>query len=314
MAEGRRSISIVIPVFNEAAILERSVREIIGHVGRTGMTWDMILVDDGSEDDTWRVIENLAAEYRSIRGVRFSRNFGKEQAMSAGLAYAGGDAVVVMDADLQHPPELMPEMVRRWRDEGWDIVEAVKADRGYERWHASARAGLFYWLMKRLSGLDMENASDFKLLDRRVVDAYNSLPEYTRFFRGIVSWLGFRREQVPFTVGEGLRDETRWTLVGLIRLAVNASTAFTTLPLHFVTALGIVTFFVSILLGVHTLYMKFAGKAVTGFTTVILLLLFIGSILMFSLGIIGIYLSRIYDEVKRRPKYIIRSILNMGGP
>ncbi len=202
-------------------------------------------------------------------------------------------------------------MIRLWREGSCDVVEAVKADRGEEPISARLRAKLFYWLMKRFTDLELTGSSDFKLLDRKVVNTYNGLPERSRFFRGIVSWLGFRRMQIPFSVKERSAGESRWTVRQLIGLAVHASTAFTSLPLHLITVLGVITFLMSVIIGIHTLYMKFTGEAVSGFTTVILLLLFVGSALMISLGIIGIYISRIFEEVKGRPQFVIGDTLNI---
>ena len=167
--------------------------------------------------------------------------------------------------------------------------------------------------MRHLTDLDIDNASDYKLLDRKVVDAHNRLPESSRFFRGIIAWLGFKRMQIPFSVKERSTGQSRWSLRQLIRLAINASTSFSSLPLHLVTILGMFTFFMSLIIGVQTLYMKLSGNAVSGFATVILLLLFIGSILMISLGIIGAYISRIFEEVKRRPNFIIEETINFDN-
>lgn len=275
------------------------------------MRYEFILVNDGSTDNTWDVIQSLAREIKEIKGIKLSRNFGKESAISTGLAFASGDAVIVMDGDLQHPPELIPEMIRYWNEGAADIIEAVKVDRGLEPFPVKMRARFFYWIMKNLTDLDLNNASDYKLLDRKVVDAHNRLPESSRFFRGIISWLGFKKIQVPFSVGERPKGRSRWSLRQLIRLAMNASTSFSSLPLHFITLLGMLTFLMSVIIGAQTLYMKFTGNAVSGFATVILLLLFIGSMLMISLGIIGAYVSRIFEEVKRRPNFIIEDTINL---
>ena len=206
------------------------------------MRYEFILVNDGSTDNTWDVIRSLAREIKEIKGIKLSRNFGKESAISTGLAFASGDAVIVMDGDLQHPPELIPEMIRYWNEGAADIIEAVKVDRGLEPFPVKMRAHFFYWIMKHLTDLDLNNASDYKLLDRRVVDAHNKLPESSRFFRGIISWLGFKKIQVPFSVGERPKGRSRWSLRQLIRLAMNASTSFSSLPLHFITLLGMLTF------------------------------------------------------------------------
>lgn len=303
------SLSIVIPLYNEFSSIENTIREVLHHIQHTNLSCEIVLIDDGSTDDTWYKISDIAKEHRDVRCIKFSRNFGKEAAITAGLEFASGDAVIIMDGDLQHPPELIPEMTMLWRD-GYDIVEAVKKERAKEPISSRAGARLFYWLMRHLTDLKLDNSSDFKLLDRKVIDVHNRLPERTRFFRGIVSWLGFRRVQIPFQVKERDKERSRWSFLRLVRLAIDASTAFSSLPLHLVTILGLITFVFSIILGIQTLYMKFSGHAVSGFTTVILLLLFIGSVLMLSLGIIGIYISRIFEEIKGRPTFIVEDTVN----
>jgi polyisoprenyl-phosphate glycosyltransferase len=303
-------LSIVIPFYNESAFLREAFIEIQRQVSPLGMRHEFILVNDGSTDNTWDIICSLSQEIKEIRGIKLSRNFGKESAISAGLSFASGDAVIVLDGDLQHPPELIPEMIKYWKEGAADIIEAVKVSRGAEPFPSKMRARFFYWAMKRLTDLDLHNASDYKLLDRKVVDAHNALPESSRFFRGIVSWLGFKKIQIPFSVKERLRGQSHWSLRQLVGLAMNASTAFSSLPLHLVTIMGMITFLTSVVVGIQTLYMKFSGNAVSGFATVILLLLFIGSMLMISLGIIGAYISRIFEEVKKRPNFIIEDTIN----
>ena len=313
---GNVEISVVIPVYNEADTLTKSIPEIGRFARSTGLSYELIVIDDGSGDGTWESLRTISHTDQKIRAIKLSRNFGKESAIAAGLEFAHGSAVIVMDGDLQHPPEIIPEMVRLWKEEGFDIVEAVKADRGSENISSTMGAKLFYWLMKHLSEFDLDNSSDFKLLDRKVVNAHNRLPENSRFFRGIVSWLGFKKAQIPFTVKDRISGRSSWSVFRLIRLAVNASTSFSSLPLHIITILGLATFLISVILGVQTLYMKFSGSAVSGFTTVIILLLSIGSVLMISLGIIGIYIGRIFEEVKGRPRFVIENVINMksGSP
>jgi len=306
-------ISIVIPVFNEADIITKSLPEIKKYVKDTGLSYEIIVIDDGSNDGTWDVLHKISLKNPELRAIKLSRNFGKESAMSAGLEHASGNAVLIMDGDLQHPPDIIPDMIRSWKENGFDIVEAVKAERGNEHLSSKIGAKLFYWLMKRLTEFDLDNSSDFKLLDRKVVDAHNRLPESSRFFRGIVSWLGFKKAQIPFSVKERISGKSRWPVLRLIRLAIHASTAFSSVPLHIITVLGLITFGVSVILGMQTLYMKFSGTAVSGFTTVILLLLSIGSVLMISIGIIGIYISRIFEEVKGRPRFIIEDVIHLKG-
>jgi polyisoprenyl-phosphate glycosyltransferase len=300
----------VIPAYNEADLLPGTLDAVRRQLDLIQISHEIIIVDDGSTDGTWDLLSRISGETPGIKGIRLSRNFGKESALTAGLAFASRDAVIVMDGDGQHPPDLIPEMVRIWRQEAVDVVEGVKTGRGDEPFLSTLRARLFYWLMKRLTGMHLDNASDFKLIDRKVVNAHNSLSENARFFRGIISWLGFKRVQIPFSVRERTAGQSKWSLIQLIRLALRASTSFTSVPLHLITIMGTGTLIVSAILGIQTLYMKFSGTAVSGFTTVILLLLFIASVLMLSLGIIGIYISRIFEEVKGRPHFIIEDLTN----
>ena len=300
-------LSVVLPCLNEASHLESSLERIAEVVrGIEGLTLELVVVDDGSTDETWSIVERCATRLPGLVGLRFARRFGKEQALCAGLENARGDAVLVMDADLQHPPELIPEMVRAWREEGFEVVEARKTDRGDEGFLYRLEARLFYSLLKRVSGIDLDGASDFKLLDRRVVDAWAEMPERNLFFRGMSAWLGFRRKEVPFAVAPRAGGTSGWSARRLVRLAVTGVTAFSTVPLHLVTFVGVVFLGFSVLLGVQTLYNKLADRAVDGFTTVILLVLIVGSMLMLGLGVIGTYVSRIYDEVKGRPRYVVR--------
>jgi len=308
-------ISIVIPVFEEATHLEASLGTIRGVLDRVPPAagegaddgFEYILIDDGSRDGTWPLLTRLAVEWPQLTALRLSRNFGKEAALCAGLEAARGEAVVTLDADLQHPPELIPEMIRLWRHEGAEVVEAVKVDRGRESRGKRLTAKIFYDLFLRLTGVDLRGASDFKLMDRRALEAWREMRERITFFRGMSAWLGFRRVPLPFTVAERSASVSKWSTLNLWRLSLRAVTSFSAWPLQLISALGLVFFFASLVLGVQTLWMKLSGAATTGFTTVILLQLIIGSALMFSLGIIGTYLARIHDEVKARPRYIVAS-------
>lgn len=306
-------ISIVVPVYCEAAGICITLREIEKHLLLCTSAWEIVVVDDGSTDNTWDEITTLSRSMPHLRGLRLSRNFGKEAAVSAGLAAAHGKAVILMDGDMQHPPSLLPTMVETWRTGQFDIVEAVKSSRGTESALSTARAKLFYLILRIFSGHDLNGASDYKLLDQRVVEAYRTMKERNVFFRGMVSWMGFRATQIPFEVEPRVAGDSGWSVFGLIRLAAVAVTSFSTFPLHLITIFGMVFFVFSVLLGMHTIYMKLSGMAITGFTTVILLLLIIGSSLMIGLGIIGEYLARIYDEVKQRPRYIVSQELPSAG-
>jgi glycosyltransferase involved in cell wall biosynthesis len=301
-------LTVVIPAYNEAPALDVAVRAIHAQVQSTRMPFTIIVVDDGSTDDTWVVLGRLAAELREVRGVRLSRNFGKEGAIAAGLDVSQGGATIILDADLQHPPRLIPEMVRLWHEEGWDVVEAMKSHRGRESRFQRAAARTFYRVARALTGYDLQDASDFKLLDRRVVEAWRRFGERATFFRGLVAWLGFRRTRVFFDVPPRTGGRSRWSLAALASLAVHAVTSFSALPLQLVSVLGFVTLLLAAGVGVQALRLWWAGLALPGFTTVILLQLIVGGFLMISLGIIGTYVARIYDEVKARPRYVVREV------
>lgn len=297
-------LSVIIPVYNEEKQIEGTIQQIKNTISSIDEDFEIIIIDDGSKDKTWDLLKALAAKDRKIIASRFSRNFGKEAALMAGLSMAKGDACITMDADLQHPPELIPQMVSLWK-EGFDVVEAVKSDRGNEKSSNRFFASLFYKIMRRLSGYNLENASDFKLLDKKVVDQISQMHEKETFFRGLSAWVGYNRTQVYFSVPERKTGKSRWSTLKLFRLAIGALTSFSSIPLQFVTFIGVLFLIGSVILGIQTLVMKLKGWAIGGFTTVILLLLIIGSSLMISLGMIGIYIARIYNEVKSRPRYII---------
>lgn len=303
-----KMISVVIPVYNEDQHIRDSIHTIRNILVQHRIDYQFVLVDDGSRDHTWEVLHQLTVELPGIKAVKLSRNFGKEAALCAGVDAADGDACVVMDADLQHPPEAIPEMVRLWQQDGYDVVEGIKTSRGKESLFYKLGARVFYRTFRRLSGIDLRKASDFKLMDRKVVEAWQQMPEKDTFFRGMSAWVGFKRHRLPFVVERRVAGASKWSLTKLGKLFISAITAFSSLPLQIITFLGGLFFIGSLALAGHTLYMKYVGIAYTGFTTVILLQLIIGSSLMLSLGIIGTYLARIYDEVKNRPRYLIHRI------
>ena len=302
-------LSIVVPALNEEHGLAAALQEIRDHARQTGMNLQLIAVDDGSTDDTWGVLRTLEREMPELHAIRLSRNFGKEAAIAAGLDAATGDAAVILDADLQHPPALIPEMVRRWRTEGWDVIEAVKSHRGREAWWQRRTRRTFYDIAAALTGFKLQDASDFKLLDRKVLAAWRRFGERATFFRGLVAWLGFSVTQLPFEVPPRADGRSRWSLQGLTQLAIRAVTSFSAIPLQLVTVLGVLTLLIGAAIGVQALRLWYLGRALPGFTTVILLQLMVGGFLMISLGIIGSYIARIYDEVKARPRYIVREVV-----
>ncbi len=298
-------LSVIIPVYREGNHLRTVLAAVRDALAAADVSYEIVLVDDGSPDDTWAIISEEAKTSGMIRAARLSRNFGKESALCAGLEIARGDAVIVMDGDGQHPPTLLPEMVRIWRETGADIVEATKVTRGTQSPFDKLSAGLFYVIWNKLSGFELRGASDFKLMNRRTVNAWLQMEERNVFFRGMTAWLGFTRVQIPFEVQGRVGGQTGWSLLRRLKLALTAISAFSSLPLQLITFAGLFFMLFAIVFGAQTLYVILTGRAVSGFATVIFLLLIIGSLLMISLGIIGEYLARIYDEVKRRPRYVI---------
>ena len=296
-------VSVIIPVHNESAVLAATLRAVIDVLAGQSARSEIVVVDDGSTDATWAVLARAAAGNPAIRGLRLSRHFGKEAALCAGLDAASGDIVVTMDGDLQHPPPLIPAMLKMW-SEGADIVDAVKTTTAAGTIEG-LRSRLFYALLRLLARRDLEGMSDFKLLDRSVLDAYRRMPERNVFYRGMTDWLGFRRVEIGFEVPPRPAGRTRFTLWALIRLALTAVTSFSSAPLHAITTIGVAFLIFAGALGAQTLWRKFTGTALDGFTTVILLLLITGSAIMIGLGVIGVYIARIYDEVKARPRYVV---------
>lgn len=297
-------LSIVLPSYNEEAMLPRTIRTLKHVMEEAGISFELVFVDDGSRDASWQLIMEAASEDSRIHGIRFSRNFGKEAAIFAGLSAVSGDCAAVMDSDLQHPPEALVQMYRLW-EQGYEVVEGVKRSRGKESAAHRASAGVFYRIMTGATGIDMSRASDFKLLDRKAVDALLEISEHNSFFRAQSSWIGFRTTSVEFDVQEREAGESKWSTLSLIRYAVSNIVGYSSVPMQLVTTAGFIFLVLSFILGIQTLIRYASGHAVEGFTTVILLLLIIGSILMISLGIIGYYISRIFQEVQGRPKYII---------
>ena len=299
-------LSVIIPAYNEELSVERAYYKVSDILKKADIDNEIIFVDDGSSDATYEKIKNLSDKESNIIGLHFSRNFGKEAAISAGLASAAGDAVVVIDCDLQHPPEKIVEMYRLWQS-GFEIVEGIKKSRGKESKIHGFAAKTFYSIISSVVGFDMSNASDFKLLDRKVVDILNRIPERKGFFRAISFWVGFNKTTVEFEVNERLEGTSKWSTTGLLKYAVSNISAYSTAPMQIVTVLGLMMLVITAIFSVWALIDKICGRALEGMTTVIIILIFIGSIMMISLGIIGYYVARIYEEIKGRPKYIVSS-------
>ena len=302
-------LSAVVPAYNEEIMVPRAAR-VIGQVLRDAeIDYEIVFVNDGSKDGTWEQIEAASRENPAVRGVCFSRNFGKEAAIMAGLAAAKGDCVVVLDCDLQHPPEKIVEMYRLWQ-QGYEVVEGQKSSRGKESAAHAWAARSFYSIISAAVGFDMSKASDFKLLDRKAVLVLLNLPERNTFYRALSAWVGFRTARVEFDVQPRTAGQSSWSTFSLIRYAISSLASFTSAPLYLVILMGFLMLIATLLVGGEALFRYLAGEALEGFTTVILLQLFTGTLLMFSLGIIGYYLAKIYDEVKRRPRYVIAETLD----
>ena len=305
----KMKLSLVVPCYNE----EDNIRDFY-HAAKhvfdaEEYEYEMIFINDGSKDKTQEALESVFNLHEACVVVEtFSRNFGKEGAVFAGITQAEGDCIAVMDCDLQHPPETLIKMYRLWED-GYQVIEGVKASRGRESFIHKMFAKTFYSIISDATGIDMSRASDFKLMDRQAAEEFLKLPERNVFFRALSSWVGFKTTYVEFDVQEREAGESKWSFKSLVRYAVNNITSFSAAPMQIVTFFGVVFFVFAVLLGIQSLYMYFSGHAVAGFTTVILLLLLVGSILMFSLGVIGYYIAKIYDEVKMRPRYIISEVI-----
>ena len=296
-------LSVIIPAYNEEDNIAFIVDALKKDIGAENIEHEIIFVDDGSSDLTFAKIKEQSQAADHIHGYRLSRNFGKEAAMWAGLSKMRGDCCVVMDCDLQHPAEVVPKMYRLWQ-EGFEIVEGIKV-RGKESIFYRLFSHLFYRLISSLSGFDMRSSSDFKLLDKRVVNELLELKERNAFFRGLSFWVGFRSANIEYHVGERKHSKSKWRFSGLLKYGLSNIIGFSTAPLQLVTIIGVLLTIASIILGIQTLVRFFMGHSLAGFPTVILLLLLIGGSLMISLGIIGLYIAKIYDEVKNRPRFII---------
>ena len=306
-------LSIILPSYNEQKNIANTSKVLSELLEKEQIDYELIFVSDGSLDGTYDAVCEESAKNPKVKGVEFSRNFGKEASIFAGLQVAVGDACIVMDCDLQHPPAVIPQMYKLWM-EGYEVVEGIKTSRGKESLFHKTFANLFYGIMSRVIKMDMKSSSDFNLLDRKVVNVLPGLTEKNTFFRALTFWAGFNSTTVEYEVQERQFGETKWSYGSLFKYAINNATSFSTLPLQMITFMGVISILFSIILAIQTLVKYFMGTAVEGFTTVILLILIVGGFIMLSLGIVGHYLARIYEEVKGRPKYIIKQVTdNISG-
>jgi polyisoprenyl-phosphate glycosyltransferase len=314
MDEARPTLSVVIPVFNEEETIPELDRRLRAFLGELGETWEVVFVDDGSRDRSARMLEALAEREPRYKLISFGRNFGHQIAITAGMDRADGDAVVVMDADLQDPPEVVREMLTRWR-EGYDVVYAVRQRRLGETWFKRLSALLFYRLFRALLGFDVVlDAGDFRLMSRPVVLTLRSLRERHRFIRGLVGWIGFRQTSVSYTRHERFAGVTKYPLRKMLSFAFDGITSFSTLPLRAATWLGALAGLLAMGLGTWAFYVKVVGGSVVpGWTTIMILVALGSSVQLLVIGILGAYVGRIYEEVQRRPLYTVAREMNLSG-
>ena len=303
-------LSVVAPVFNEAELLPAFCDEMKRILDEIGEPWELILVDDGSRDGSLEIMRAQHARDPRVKIISFSKNFGGQLAITAGLDYASGDAVVIIDADLQDPPEVVKQLYARWR-EGYEVVYAQRAGRAGETWFKKLTAAMYYRVIRGIANVDIPlDTGEFRLLDRKAADALRSVREQHRYLRGLAAWIGFKPIAVPYQRAARTAGETKYTLAKMIRLAIDGITNFSYLPLQLATYAGFVVAGVSLVGILATIFVRlFMGQELTGQATTLVAVLFLGGIQLICLGVIGEYLGRIYDEVKRRPLYLVGEAL-----
>ncbi len=301
------TFSIVVPVFNEEGCLEELYHRVKAVMESTGEPWELVLVDDGSRDRSTEIIKHLAEQDRRVRPIIFARNFGHQIAVTAGLDYSRGQAVVIIDADLQDPPEVILDLISKWR-EGYEVVYAVRTEREGETWFKKATAAAFYRLIYRITDVKIPvDTGDFRLMDRKVVDVLNRMREHHRFLRGMSAWVGFRQIGVPYKRAPRFAGETKYPLRKMLRLALNAITSFSYFPLQLATYMGFIAAGLAILAIPFVVVLRaLQPQAFFGQASTLIAVLFLGGVQLISLGILGEYVGRIYDEVKGRPLYVVR--------
>ncbi len=300
-------VSILIPCFNEEQSLPFLHQALQDLMRDSNYNWQILFIDDGSKDRTLKILKELASEESRYAYVSLSRNFGKENAMLAGFDYAKGDCMVIMDADLQHPPHLIPEMLKYW-EEGYQDVYAKRKDRDTDSWLRKKLSNCYYQLLQKTTRVDvMQNVGDFRLLDRKCIDALKSLRESERYTKGMYSWIGFKKKEILFEPAERVAGKSTFSYGRLASLAMEGFTSFSTAPLKISTIIGILVSLLSfILMFIYLLKALIYGDPVQGFPTLITVILFLGGIQLLSLGIIGEYLGRIFIETKNRPVYLVK--------
>ena len=301
----KKRISCIVPIYNEETVIAEFVVALDTTLKQLPYAYEILLVDDGSQDNTPAIVQQLRAQY-NLRYLRFSRNFGKEKAISAGLDYAQGDAVILMDSDFQHPLELLSEFIVQW-EKGYDMVYAVRQNRADESWLKRTCAKMFYQFTSRINRVNIPaNAGDFRLLDRKIVNALQKLPERNRFMKGLYSWVGFKQIAIPFEVQPRKSGTSQWNFYSLLDLAITGITSFTAFPLRLIALGGIGVATVAIVYALWIILSTLLfGIQTPGWATIVTTITFFGGLQLFALGVVGEYIGRVFDEVKHRPHYII---------
>ena len=303
----RIDLSIVTPMLNEEATIDAFFARLCPILEGTGLTWEIICVDDGSTDRTLALLRARHAEDPRIRTISLSRNFGLERALAAGLRHAQGRGIIPIDADLQDPPELIPQLITAWQ-EGAVVVHAVRADRASDSWFKRTTARAFYGVLRKLGNIDLlANSANYRLIDRQALDVINTLPEHDRFFRGLAAWVGFRQARVYYTRETRIAGKSKFNFCRMWNYSLDGITGFSTIPLRFWGYVGAVISLLSLLYAIYTLvYTLVTGVTVPGWASLMVVTLFLGGIQLISLGVLGEYIGRIYREVKARPLYVTK--------
>lgn len=309
----KTSVSIIIPCYNEAGNIKVLYQKILEQVNKLGIGYELIFIDDGSIDETFNIIKSLHKENPNVKSVSFSRNFGHQAAIIAGLDFCKGDCAIMMDADLQHPPELIPKMISLWED-GFEIVNTIRDETSGQTFFKKLTSRGFYKLINMISKTKIEAGSaDFRLLDRKVVESFKEIGEYSIFIRGMVNWMGFNSTQIHYSSSERFSGVSKYSIRKMISFALDGITSFSSMPLHISMVLGLLISLLSFIYLVYALYIRFfTNEALEGWTSIIISVLFIGGIQLISIGILGEYLGKIFYEVKKRPRYIINKKIGFG--
>ncbi len=306
-------ISVVVPLYNEELVIHEMYQRLTGVMSDCSDNYEIIMVNDGSRDQTLPMAKEICKRDSRVKLLSFSRNFGHQIAITAGMDHASGEAVVVIDADLQDPPEVIPEMMKKWK-EGFDVVYGVRAERQGESWFKLFTAKAFYRILKKLTSVHIPvDTGDFRLIDRKVLREFNQMREQARFVRGMISWVGFRQGEVSYVRHERFAGETKYPFKKMLKFAIDGMLSFSQVPLKLSSALGLICALVSFVFMIYGLVMKsfFPGHVIPGWASLFSAVLFIGGVQLICLGVLGEYIGRIYEEIKKRPLYIIDEEINL---